>query len=105
MNTKESLIKSKLINFTKFLQDIPENGGVNLSDNSIVIITMKKYIDNPLLAIEQLLPFTHMAKPDGSVDETYIRLYLQGINFDIMDEKVKEKINRYIKCFVLILRS
>jgi hypothetical protein len=100
MTTKKELLKEKLTNFTEYTKKI-------LGAEHKCVEKLSALKNNYDEFLNLLLTLNYFADKDGNIADERIKYGVAtlGIEYEKLNTEVKEKIKKYLRCFLIILRT
>lgn len=102
MASKLEFLSTKLTNFQLFLTD-PNGLNLPVENDYVKTLTLYKY-DMPLF-IKILTNIQVMADTQGLLPDSLLSQYIKGVDYDKLEIEKKEKIKKYLQCFIQTIRN
>lgn len=102
MTTKLAALQEKLAKFINFLQ-APD--GINLPLSSPYMKSVMMYQMDIKLFTSVLVQISMLLPPDLEISDDLLKKYLFGIDVSKIEREKLDKLKRYIKCFITILKE
>lgn len=101
MTTKLAALQEKLARFINFLQS---EEGLNLPLDSPYLKSAMMYQMDIRMFTSVLVQISMLIGPTGEITDGMIAKYLVGIDITQIERQKLDKLKRYIKCFIAILK-